>query len=555
LQLQGTSNVNKNGFTIAQRLAAGLGVILLITSGAIGYAIWSLNDMARSFKQLSSESLAQERAAHEWISSLTLSGLRNMTTAKFGDPAKANSVFATINLGDPQSLSVRANELQKIIFSAATTPEGQQLMEDIRVKRKAYLDKRDLYLQLVKEGKTEEIARLADTTLQSTSKDFIFATRKMLEYIQKQIAIKDAEMQKASERTSTLLIWLSVAVVVIAAAIAWLLTRGITVPLRQAVAVAEKVASGDLRSNIEVTRKDETGALLAAISTMQEKLKDLIGSVQRDVSAVSSSASQLAVAADELSGSTAAQNEAVSSTAASVEELTVSISQMSDSAQMAQDVVEATVKVSDSGLEMGNKVSRDIGEIDRSVSEFAGQMQALQGQAAEIGTVVKLIREIADQTNLLALNAAIEAARAGEQGKGFAVVADEVRKLAERTSGATADIQKTIEAIQSNMGSAGALLDNVKSRVDNGVATIAGLIEPLRTLQSQAERAASGLRELTNATREQQQASEQIARNTEKIAASAEQNHASVSQSRDTSRELNGLAERLKGSMTQFHIA
>jgi methyl-accepting chemotaxis protein len=227
---------------------------------------------------------------------------------------------------------------------------------------------------------------------------------------------------------------------------------------------------------------------------------------------------------------------------------------MSDSAQLAQDVVEATVKVSDSGLAMGNKVSREIGEIDRSVSDFAQQMQALQGQAGEIGTVVKLIKEIADQTNLLALNAAIEAARAGEQGRGFAVVADEVRKLAERTSGATNEIQKTIEAIQSNMGSAGTLLDNVKARVDTGVSTIADLIEPLKTLQSQAERAASGLRELTNATREQQQASEQIARNTEKIASSAEQNHASVSQSRDTSRELSGLADRLMGSMTRFQV-
>ena len=444
--------------------------------------------------------------------------------------------------------------MQKQIFAGATTPEGLALIEDIKVKRKAYLEKRDLYLQLLKEGKNEEISRLADTTLQSTSKEFIFATRKMLEYTQKQITIKDAEMQKASDRAATWLIWLSAAVLFLAAAIAWLLTRGITGPLKQAVAIAEKVASGDLRSKIEVTSKDETGALLTAISTMQDNLKALIGNVQRDVGAVSASASQLAVAADELSGSTASQNEAVSSTAASVEELTVSISQMSDSAQLAQDVVEATVKVSDSGLDMGNKVSRDIGDIDRSVSEFAQQMQALQGQAAEIGTVVKLIKEIADQTNLLALNAAIEAARAGEQGRGFAVVADEVRKLAERTGGATNEIQKTIEAIQSNMGSAGNLLENVKSRVDNGVATIADLISPLQTLQSQAERAATGLRELTNATREQRQASEQIARSTEKIAASAEENHASISQSRDTSRALSSLAERLTGSMARFQI-
>jgi len=336
--------------------------------------------------------------------------------------------------------------------------------------------------------------------------------------------------------------------------IAWRLSRSITRPLHVAVGIAEKVAAGDLRSEIKIERNDETGALLAAIGTMQENLKQLIGSVREDVGAVSASATQMSAAADELSGNAARQNEAVSSTAASVEELTVSIGQMSESAQLAQDVVEATVKVSDSGLEMGNKVSREIGEIDRSVSNFATQMQALQGQAGEIGTVVKLIKEIADQTNLLALNAAIEAARAGEQGRGFAVVADEVRKLAERTASATNEIQKTIEAIQSNMGSAGDLLDNVKARVDTGVSTIAELIAPLQTLQAQAERAAKGLRELTHATREQQQASEQIARNTEKIASSAEHNEATVTQSRDTSRQLSSLAERLTGSMSRFQF-
>jgi len=463
-------------------------------------------------------------------------------------------VFATIDLPDAIGLSKRAQELQKTIAGSLDTPEGKELMEDLQAKRATYLKQRDIYLKLVDEGKKEEMAKLADTTLQATQKPFVAATKRILEYIRKRIAEKDAAMQAQSERTATLLATLSALVVLLAALMGWALTRGITRPLKQALGVAEKVAAGDLRSKIEVTSRDETGALLAAIGTMQENLKGLIGDVRRDVDAVSSSASQLAVAADELSGSAAAQNEAVTSTASSVEELTVSISQMSGSAQMAQEVVEATVKISDSGLEMGNKVSREIGEIDHSVSEFAHQMQALQGQAGEIGTVVKLIKEIADQTNLLALNAAIEAARAGEQGRGFAVVADEVRKLAERTSNATSEIQKTIEAIQSNMGSAGSLLDNVKTRVDAGVSTIADLIEPLKTLQSQAERAASGLRELTNATREQQQASEQIARNTEKIAASAEQNQASVSQSRDTSRELSGLAGRLQASVTRFKV-
>jgi methyl-accepting chemotaxis protein len=546
--------MKKLGFSIGRRLTVGLCAIMAVTTGAAGYALWSLGKVERGYQQMSTDSMVQERNAQEWINILTLSGARNLVTAKFGDIANTQTVFTAFNLGDSATLRARVTELQKEIFGHLTTDEGKQLVEDSMAKRKVYLERLDASMAMIREGKKEEAQKLAETAVLPALKAYIGTTQKLLDHTRKMIGQQQAQMQAASEQARNWVIVMIVSALAMAVAVAWLLTRSITIPLRQAVSVAEKVAAGDLRSKIDVQRNDETGALLEAISTMQDNLKELIGNVQRDVGAVSSSASQLAHSADDLSGSVSAQNEAVSSTAASVEELTVSISQMSDSAQLAQDVVEATVKVSDSGLAMGNKVSREIGEIDRSVSDFAQQMQALQGQAGEIGTVVKLIKEIADQTNLLALNAAIEAARAGEQGRGFAVVADEVRKLAERTSGATNEIQKTIEAIQSNMGSAGTLLDNVKARVDTGVATIADLIEPLKTLQSQAERAASGLRELTNATREQQQASEQIARNTEKIASSAEQNHASVSQSRDTSRELSGLADRLMGSMTRFQV-
>jgi len=546
--------MKKRGFSIGRRLAVGLFAILAITTGAAGYSIWCLNDLEQGYKKLTDDSMAQERNAQEWINILTLSGARNLVGAKFGDLAATQKVFTAFDLADSASLRARVGELQKDIFGHLTTAEGKQLVDVSMAKRKVYLERLDATVAMIKDGKKEEAQKKAEEEVLPALKAYIGSTQTLLKHTRVQIAKEQVDMQAESARARAWVIALTTAALCVATAIGWLLTRSITTPLGQAVRVAEKVAGGDLRSEIIVGRMDETGALLTAIGTMQSNLKELIGNVQRDIGNVSASASQLAVAANELSGSTASQNEAVSSTAASVEELTVSIGQMSDSAKFAQDVVEATVKISDSGLTMGNKVSREIGEIDRSVTDFASQMQALQGQAGEIGTVVKLIKEIADQTNLLALNAAIEAARAGEQGRGFAVVADEVRKLAERTANATSEIQKTIEAIQSNMGSAGTLLDNVKSRVVTGVATIADLIAPLEALQAQAEKAAVGLRELTHATKEQQQASEQIARNTEKIATSAEQNHASISQSRDTSRQLETMADQLMGAMTRFQL-
>jgi methyl-accepting chemotaxis protein len=134
------------------------------------------------------------------------------------------------------------------------------------------------------------------------------------------------------------------------------------------------------------------------------------------------------------------------------------------------------------------------------------------------------------------------------------VVADEVRKLAERTSTATADIQKTIEGIQGNMEAAGGRLENVKSRVRDGVVSIRELVEPLKDLQQQAARAAEGLRELSSATGEQKHVSEQIARNTERIANSAELSHAAISQSRDTAGQLEAMAQRLLGSTARVQL-
>jgi methyl-accepting chemotaxis protein len=547
--------MNASGISIGRRLAIGLGTILAITIGATGYAVWSLRDIEVQYQRIATESMAQERGAQEWINILTLSGARNLVTAKFGDAATTAQVFTAFNLGDSATLRARVSELQKDIFGNLATDAGKRLVDESMSLRKIYLEKLDATMAMLKEGRKEEAQKRAESEVLPALKSYIGSTHVLLEHTRKVIAGREAQMHAAAERARYALIVMATFALLLAGAVAVFLTRSITGPLKQAVEAAERVAAGDLRGNITVTRNDETGALLNAIATMQSNLRSLIGDMRQDVGAVSASANQLSLAADDLAGSSMMQNEAASSTASSVQELTVSISQMSDSARVAHEVVEATVKVSDSGLEMGNRVSREIGEIDRSVDDFAQQMQTLQSQAGEIGAVVNLIREIADQTNLLALNAAIEAARAGEQGRGFAVVADEVRKLAERTSTATAEIQKTIESIQANMGSAGSLLDNVKSRVDIGVSTIADLIAPLQTLQTEAKKAAEGLRELAHATGEQLQASEQIARNAEKIAASAAQGQAAVSNNRDTSRQLKGLAEHLLGSVARFQFA
>ncbi len=537
-------------FSIGARLAAGIALILTLSTGATGYALWTVRSNVQEFRQLAEVQFAQERQMVEWANRTSANLVRTLAVAKSGDP-QVKAFFEPAMKVE----SGLIGELKKKIEQTATSSSERALLVQIDKDRGAYMSSRNELFTLLDAGKKADADKLLESRMTPLLNNYVEATKRLLASKKEQIDVANQQMQAAGTRTVNLLLLLSTLALLASVTVGWLITRGITGPLRTAVGLAQLVAAGDLRSRIVVERKDETGALLVAIAGMQDELRRLIGKVQNDVGAVSLSAAQLAASSAGLSDSSSQQSDAVSATAASIEELTVSITQVSESAQLASGVVDETLRVSESGLAKGNQVSAGIAAIDSAVSDFGGQMEDLRGQAANIGTVVKLIREIAEQTNLLALNAAIEAARAGEQGRGFAVVADEVRKLAERTSTATHEIQQTIEGIQQNMEQAGGRLDLVKSRVKEGVFSIRELVDPLKGLQEHASKAAQGLRELTSATREQQQVSEQIARNTEKIAGSAEQNHAAIAQGRATAGQLQDMAASLLESTSRFKLA
>ena len=538
-----------NNFSISTRLIAGFALVMAINAGAMSYAIVTIVNMSSQFSSLTEHSLKQVRTVEDWASLSQQNAPRALALA-VGNDARVNALFSPQIVATSKEIS----ELQKIVESEISTPQARDLLARVAERRKAYLAERDRVFALKKGGEMEQAADMAGSSMLAYLDEYRKATVALRDFERGRIDAAAREMAAKGVLIRNLLLGLLGGGVVAGLAIALFLTRGITGPLKALMGVADRVAKGDLRSEIAPAGADEIGSLTRCVGLMQGNLKSLIGRVCEDVEAVTQSSSDLARAAGELSASAESQTDAVASTAASVQELTASIAQVSESAQVARTVVEQTSEVSGLGLQQGGLAEREIAEIDRSIGEFGAQIAALTTHAGEIGSVIKLIRDIAGQTNLLALNAAIEAARAGEQGRGFAVVADEVRKLAERTAGATNEIQNTIVSIQASVNGAGGCIDALKARAGAGVECIRLLMQPLTELRGSAARAVESLRDLSMATKEQRVASEQIANTTERVAASAEQNRSSVAQSRDTAAELKELATRLRASVSQFQF-
>lgn len=367
-----------------------------------------------------------------------------------------------------------------------------------------------------------------------------------------------AAFDMAHEQTGRRNLALSAAVLLVLALVSLKITRDL---LRQlggepayAMEVAQRIARGDLQTDVRVAAGDEK-SLLAAMRTMQRDLAGLVGGIQDSALRVASAASQLKDAAGMVAVASQQESDSAASMSAAVEEMTVSIGQVSDGAVEASDVAADAGRMAAEGARVVDDAGAEIREIAQEVGRTAEQMALLGEQSQQITIVVNVIREIADQTNLLALNAAIEAARAGEQGRGFAVVADEVRKLAERTAHSTAEISAMVDSIQRNTAEALNRMALGRERVDVGVTRAAEAGSSISLVQESAQRVVGAVSDISDALREQRAASNQIAQSVERIAQMAEEANAATQQIADASDNLESLASSLKQMAGRFRVS
>ena len=335
----------------------------------------------------------------------------------------------------------------------------------------------------------------------------------------------------------------------------WFLIRRIKGGLGASREAANAIAAGDLTRPLPAPSGDEIGNLIASLSVMRNNLHELIASVRDGISDLNKTSGDVSDSAHSSSKVTEMQSEAASGMAAAMEELSVSIDQVSEHASEAYRLSQTSSGQASEGGSIIHEAATEMENIATAVNGVAGTIRGLEEYSIQISGIANTIREIADQTNLLALNAAIEAARAGEQGRGFAVVADEVRKLAERTATSTQEISGMIAKIQNGTKMAVQEMEIGVQRVNDGVNLARKAGDSVSSIRDAAQQAAHAVDDITSAIQEQSIAARDIAQRIEKIAQGTEENSMAASQTASSARQMTELSAQLDELAGRFRIA
>ncbi|MFB3306525.1 methyl-accepting chemotaxis protein [Pseudomonas sp. AMR01] len=409
-------------------------------------------------------------------------------------------------------------------------------------------------LALSKQGKVDEMRTLINTRIKE-------GTDQMGEQLNKLIAINVADAKQADtdagasyQGAITGVIIFSVVAALLTVLLAWLLTRSIVTPLRKAVEVAETIAAGNLSKTIEDDGKDEPARLLGALAAMQGNLRQTIQHIAGSATQLASAAEELSAVTEEASKGLQQQNNEIDQAATAVNEMTAAVEEV---ARNAVSTSEASSESNKAAREGRDRVVETVGAIQtmtQDVQNTSVLIEGLASQGRDIGKVLDVIRAIAEQTNLLALNAAIEAARAGEAGRGFAVVADEVRALAHRTAQSTQEIEKMVAGIQNGTGEAVQSMQQSNQRTH----TTLEMARAAGVALEQITQSISLINErnlvIASASEEQAQVSREVDRNLVNIRDLATQSAAGANQTSAASHELSRLAVDLNAMVARFVI-
>jgi methyl-accepting chemotaxis protein len=491
-----------NNLNIGKRLAVGFALTLAMAVLIAAAGIARVNSGAASTAQVLAEPLAKERLIADWYSQIFAAVRRTAAIVKSSDPS-----LGPYFKEDAAQTGKRSTELMKAIEPLITDGDEKALFDKIAEQRKMYSGARDEALKAKAAGDEALAMRILDERFTPIAKVYQESVQQLVAMQHTRIAATARDIGEQAHSSETLIGSLALFSVLLGALFSWLLTRGIVRPIREAVALAETVASGDLTRRIDATTQDETGSLLRALRHMNDSLVKIVTEVRGGTDTISGASSEIAAGNLDLSSRTEQQAASLEETAASMEQITGTVRQNADNARQANQLAITAANVATEGGAVVGQVITTMGSINES--------------SRKIVDIIGVIDGIAFQTNILALNAAVEAARAGEQGRGFAVVASEVRTLAQRSAAAAKEIKGLIGDSVDKVDAGAKLVDQAGATMEQVVESIRRVTDIMAEITHASAEQTGGIEQVNQAIGQMDQVTQQNAALVEEAAAAA----------------------------------
>jgi methyl-accepting chemotaxis protein len=495
--------MNIANIRISRRLSFGFGLLMLLLIAMAAVGISQLSHLNRQMKDVLQDKYPKTVMAGDIIDQLNLvaRSVRNVLLLKDAQQIKSENERI---VGAEKAIRKQLERLDQELVD----PQSRTLLAQLLTAQKNYLAKRDKVLTLVATGNKEVAIDLLISDVRPVQSAYMGAVEQLIKQQHAMMQASGDAVEQTYGNASNLLLGMAIAGLLLASAIAYAITRSITVPLNRAVAVAQMVAAGDLTSTIDANGKDETALLLSALKTMNDNLQSIVHQVRQGTDTIATASTEIASGNLDLSSRTEQQASSLEETASAMEELTTTVKQNADNAREANQLAVSA-----------SNVARHGGDV---VGQVVDTMESISASSKRIVDIISVIDGIAFQTNILALNAAVEAARAGEQGRGFAVVASEVRSLAQRSASAAKEIKLLIHDSVEKVGNGSKLVEQAGLTMDQVVSSVKRVTDIVGDISMAGREQSNGIEQINQAIVAMDQTTQQNAALVEQAAAAAQ---------------------------------